>query len=57
MNLIPELTTETLMPSDDIKDAISEEILRLFRTNEISLAQARVIIEDVLQTMERTPLR
>ena len=57
MNLIPELTTETLMPSDDIQDVIEEEILRLFRINEISLAQARVIIEDVLQAMERTPLR
>ena len=56
MNLIPELTTEVNIPPN-VYGKAKKKILRLFRENEVSIAQARVLFEDILQDMERTPLR
>ena len=56
MNLIPELTTETNIDINVYHKA-KKKILRFFRENKVSIAQARVLFEDILQDMERTPLR
>lgn len=56
MNIIPELTTEVNI-QQGIQLKIEKQILQLFRENEVSVAQARVLFEYILTDMEKTPLR